>query len=513
MDNSGRVTDTITVTNDGGIMDIDPVCDVFPAMGGKDFDDLKADIAANGLREAIWTHEGKVIDGRNRLRACTETGVEPRFREWPGDGSLVAFVVAMNLNRRHLTPSQRAAIGAEILPLFEAEAKERQRQNARATAVAKKTVVAVSNVAKLPTSKVDRPEPQPRARDQAATAAKVSGKAVQTAKKVREKAPELHEQVKAGKITVNQAARQVDRIEKVAAMEAKAKAADESPAPAGPSWEIRDRDCVAGLRALYDEGHRARLIFADPPYNIGVDYGTGADADRLEPYEYWNWCAHWISQCHRLLTPDGSLWLLINHENAAVMELLLQGRFQIAYRSGFGAEKLFGGSAMSVLTGFQDFHVRSWLTWYESFGINCANGFNRTSRRLFHAVKDPNAFVFHREAVTRASVRQRIGDSRADPGGKLWDDVWGIEPAIPRLVDNAGERVPGFPTQLPLALLRPIVACASDPGDLVVDPFCGSGTTGAACIDLGRRFVGLDLSAANVAAATTRLKAHGSGSR
>ncbi len=54
--------------------------------------------------------------------------------------------------------------------------------------------------------------------------------------------------------------------------------------------------------------------------------------------------------------------------------------------------------------------------------------------------------------------------------------------------------MPLFPTQLPLALLRPIVACASDPGDLVVDPFSGSGTTGHACIELGRRFKGIELS-------------------
>ena len=68
--------------------------------------------------------------------------------------------------------------------------------------------------------------------------------------------------------------------------------------------------------------------------------------------------------------------------------------------------------------------------------------------------------------------------------------------------------MPDFPTQLPIALLRPIVACASRPGDLVVDPFSGSGTTGAACIELGRRFVGLELSE-NFADLSRWLAAHG----
>jgi hypothetical protein len=134
--------------------------------------------------------------------------------------------------------------------------------------------------------------------------------------------------------------------------------------------------------------------------------------------------------------------------------------------------------------------------------------FNRCSRHLLHFVKDPRRFVFHAEAVRRASARQaKYCDKRADPWGKVWDDVWGIEPPIPRLVDNDAERIPGFPTQLPLALLLPIVGCASDPGDLVVDPFSGSATTGEACLTLGRRFVGIERNEEYVRLARQRLTA------
>lgn len=124
-------------------------------------------------------------------------------------------------------------------------------------------------------------------------------------------------------------------------------------------------------------------------------------------------------------------------------------------------------------------------------------------------VKDADHFVFNDYApeIRWESDRQsKYGDSRANPDGKVWDDVWSINPPIPRLTGTASERIPGPPTQLLLALLRPIVACASEPGDLVLDPFCGTGTTGAACLELGRRFLGVELSPASAALAKKRLR-------
>jgi site-specific DNA-methyltransferase (adenine-specific) len=108
---------------------------------------------------------------------------------------------------------------------------------------------------------------------------------------------------------------------------------------------------------------------------------------------------------------------------------------------------------------------------------------------------------------TRPSDRQtKYADKRADPAGKLWDNVWGINPPIPRLTGTCDERIPEFPTQLPLALLEPIVLCASEPGDLIVDPFSGSGTTGAAAIRHGRRYIGIEQSAKFADLARMRLK-------
>lgn len=95
--------------------DFHPVSEVFPLMHGKAFDDLIVDIRANGLREPIWIHrDGRIIDGRNRYRACEASGIEPETRVFDGDDSeLVPFVVSLNLHRRHLDASQMAMVRAK----------------------------------------------------------------------------------------------------------------------------------------------------------------------------------------------------------------------------------------------------------------------------------------------------------------------------------------------------------------------------------------------------------------
>ncbi len=83
-------------------LEFHPIASIFPLMEGREYEELVESILKNGLREPIWMHEGKIIDGRNRYRACMECGVLPRFRQWDGNGSLTAFVVDLNLHRRQL---------------------------------------------------------------------------------------------------------------------------------------------------------------------------------------------------------------------------------------------------------------------------------------------------------------------------------------------------------------------------------------------------------------------------
>jgi N6-adenosine-specific RNA methylase IME4 len=95
-------------------MQFHPLANIFPLLKTEELANLAADIQANGLREPIWTHNNQIIDGRNRYLACAKLGVTPEQRKWSGKGSLAAFVVSLNLHRRHLSESQRAMVAAKL---------------------------------------------------------------------------------------------------------------------------------------------------------------------------------------------------------------------------------------------------------------------------------------------------------------------------------------------------------------------------------------------------------------
>ena len=168
------------------------VANVFPLMNWQDYQILKFDISENGLREAIVVHNGRIVDGRHRYRACLELGIEPKLREWDQEGSLVAFAVSMNLHRRHLTASQRAMLAAEIKPLFEQEARKRQGVRKKVSA----------NLREVGSGK---------ASEQAGQLVSVSARSVESASKVKRLGiPELVEAVRHGDIAVSMAAKVAD---------------------------------------------------------------------------------------------------------------------------------------------------------------------------------------------------------------------------------------------------------------------------------------------------------------
>jgi len=181
-------------------MEFHEVCNVFPMMSDEEYRQLVLDIKANGLREAIWVHQGKIIDGRNRYRACMELGIEPRYREWDGQGSLVQFVVSLNLHRRHLTSSQKAVIALEIEKYLAKEAAERRRAAAALTN-AKLGREYDETLSQL----FDEASRDPRERRsdfQAATLVGTNRQYVSDAKRIARESPEVLEMVRRGNLTI-----------------------------------------------------------------------------------------------------------------------------------------------------------------------------------------------------------------------------------------------------------------------------------------------------------------------
>jgi len=202
------------------------LANLFPLMEGEEFDQLCEDIRANGQLEPIWLHpNGSIVDGRNRYRACLMVGAEPKYRTWSGGGSLVSFIVSLNLHRRHLTASQRAAIAVDILPALEAENPQGNRSD-----------LTGGNIATSITGKN---------RDAAAEMMGVGARYVQDAKRLSLDAPDLLEQVRIGAATIPQAKRELVKRER----------RDAPPLPTD----------------------KYRVIYADPPWSYGNSGIIGGD--------------------------------------------------------------------------------------------------------------------------------------------------------------------------------------------------------------------------------------------
>lgn len=97
-------------------MKFHPYSEIFPLIEGAEFDALVADIRTHGLREKIWLHEGKILDGRNRFLACQKAKVRPLYRKFDGKDA-ISFVVSLNVQRRHLNASQLSMASGRIATL------------------------------------------------------------------------------------------------------------------------------------------------------------------------------------------------------------------------------------------------------------------------------------------------------------------------------------------------------------------------------------------------------------
>lgn len=169
-----------------------PAAALFPMMSERKLRALADDIKAQGLREPVLTYKGAVLDGRNRLLACRLAGVAPRFREYRGTNPL-RYVMSANLARRHLSSSQLAMLGADLLPFLEEEAKARK---------GKRTDLGI---------KLDRGG---RSREHAGRLTDCSPAYIAAAKAIVKDAPDVADHVRSGAISLDEG-RMLSKVDRV----------------------------------------------------------------------------------------------------------------------------------------------------------------------------------------------------------------------------------------------------------------------------------------------------------
>jgi site-specific DNA-methyltransferase (adenine-specific) len=230
------------------------------------------------------------------------------------------------------------------------------------------------------------------------------------------------------------------------------------------------------------------LVVADPPYGI-----RKAEWDTFESIQsYVAWSREWVEECARILRPHGSLYI------CGFSEILAE--VQAAVRP------LFAGC--------------KWLVWYYRNKANMGQDWGRSHESILH-LRCAREHRFNQDAVripynahtTRYPQRRQAATSTFSAGGKRRDswspDPRGAKPRdvfeIPTLCNGMPEKTP-HPTQKPLELMLKLVLASSDPGDLVVDPFAGAGTTLVVAEVAGRRWVGIEQSDEYCALARQRLE-------
>lgn len=230
-----------------------------------------------------------------------------------------------------------------------------------------------------------------------------------------------------------------------------------------PLDEIIVGDCVKKLQGIPDNS--VDVCFADPPFNLEKKYGKYDD--RKEQQEYLEWCKKWIKELVRVTKPTGSIFLhnipkWLTHYTTILNE---------------------------------EMHFRHWISW-DAMTSPMGKTLIPAHYGILFYTKEEKNFKFHEIRAPHKRCRA-CKDFLKDWGGKkdlrhpfgyLLSDVW---TDIHRIKHN--KRRDEHPCQLPIHLLERIILMSTDAGDVVLDPFLGTGTTAIAAKKLGRHYIGIEL--------------------
>ncbi len=168
-------------------------------MSDGEFSELVEDVRAHGVRVPILVADGQIADGVHRWKAAKRVRQTCPIKKWDGKGDLMAIVISLNLNRRHMNAGQKACVAADAMPMFQKAAKERQKEHG-GTAPGRKANTRAKN------------STSGKARDQAAKAFGVGGSTVGQAKGLKEADPEEFDNVKRGEKTLGKAVSEKKKV-------------------------------------------------------------------------------------------------------------------------------------------------------------------------------------------------------------------------------------------------------------------------------------------------------------
>ena len=225
-----------------------------------------------------------------------------------------------------------------------------------------------------------------------------------------------------------------------------------------------------------------------PPYNIGKEYETP-----MSLADYLDWSEQWISEVHRISKPFSALWL-----NLGYVEVPGRGRaVPIAY----------------LLWERVPFYLVQEVVWNYGAGVATKRLFSPRNEKFLWFVKSPDHYTFNLDEVRDPDVKypnqRKNGRLRVNRLGKNPSDVW----QFPKVTTGQGltgrraspERTK-HPAQFPVSVIERIVRACSNPGDLLIDPFMGSGTTAEVAIRHGRNAIGFEIKSEYLEVSVQRLE-------
>lgn len=218
--------------------------------------------------------------------------------------------------------------------------------------------------------------------------------------------------------------------------------------------EIICGDAITELRRI--SSNSVDLIIADPPYNLGKDYGNNHDLKGFD--DYLEFSKQWLLEAKRILKSDGTIYVFMGVRFVSYLYDILDRELKL--------------------------HFNSWINWHYTQGLGKTKGFSpRHDDVLMFTKSKKFNFYLDNVRVPQKYYRSRNNMRGANPG-----DVW-----LFSHVHYCNENRQKHPTQKPEGIIERMVLASSKKGDIVVDPFSGSGTTLRVCQQLNRQCTGIEL--------------------